>query len=132
MGFLFGRKRTGKPHPPEDLLARLEKMEAQLKEMPHAKTEYHIRIDQVHVHHPALDQLTFKLDSLDIDELSGSLNLGNNFGTGVPQPKKTDEKKPGEAKSMDRPQGTKTTEANSPQSSGSGFQQTPRGFSFRK
>lgn len=27
------------------------------------------------------EQLVFRLDSIDIDELSGSLNLGNNFGT---------------------------------------------------
>lgn len=32
MGFLFRRKAAGKPPPPQDLLARLEKMEARLKE----------------------------------------------------------------------------------------------------
>lgn len=132
MGFLFRRKAAGKPPPPQDLLARLEKMEARLKELPQAKTEYHIRIDQVHIHHPALDQLTFKLDSLDIDELSGSLNLGNNFGTGGHQPKKPDAKQPGEFPSQGRPQETDERGAIPPQSPGSGFKQTPKGFSFRK
>ncbi|MNT65242.1 hypothetical protein D3C72_2032100 [compost metagenome] len=39
-----------------------------------------IHIDNLHVHQPVLENLTFRLDQLDIKELSGSLNLGNNFG----------------------------------------------------
>ena len=40
-----------------------------------------IHIENVHIHQPVLEKLEYRLDKLDIDVLSGSLNLGNNFGT---------------------------------------------------
>ncbi len=43
--------------------------------------EYHFHIEQVDIHSPKLDELKFQLDALDIEELSGSLNIGNNFTT---------------------------------------------------
>ena len=44
-----------------------------------SKPEYHISIEKLDVQH--LENLTFALDSLDINDLSGTLNIGNNFGT---------------------------------------------------
>lgn len=45
-------------------------------------TNYYITIEHLQMERPVLEQLAFQLDSLDIKELSGSLNLGNNFGSG--------------------------------------------------
>jgi TolA-binding protein len=39
-----------------------------------------VTIENVHIHQPVLEKLEFRLDGLDIEHLSGSLNLGNNFG----------------------------------------------------
>lgn len=40
-----------------------------------------VKVEHLHVQTVSLDELVFRLDKLNIDELSGSLNLGNNFGT---------------------------------------------------
>jgi hypothetical protein len=42
-----------------------------------------VTIENIHIHQPVLEKLEFRLDGLDIEHLSGSLNLGNNFGTKV-------------------------------------------------
>ncbi|WNR43745.1 hypothetical protein [Paenibacillus roseipurpureus] len=57
---------------------RLRKLEEQLSSL--TTKHPNIHIDHLHVHQPVLENLTFRLDQLDIKELSGSLNLGNNFG----------------------------------------------------
>lgn len=50
-----------------------------------SRPEYHINVEKMDVQQ--LENLIFQLDTLDIEELSGTLNIGNNFGT-----KKTVEK----------------------------------------
>ncbi len=42
-----------------------------------SKPEYHINIEKMDVQQ--LENLIFHLDALDIKELSGTLNIGNNF-----------------------------------------------------
>jgi hypothetical protein len=44
-----------------------------------SKPEYHINIEKLDVQQ--LENLTFTLDTLDIKDLSGTLNIGNNFDT---------------------------------------------------
>ncbi len=39
-----------------------------------------VTVESLHVDKATLESLVFRMDSLDIQELSGSLNLGNNFG----------------------------------------------------
>lgn len=63
----------------QQLERRLKKLEEELSHLTSKHPQIHI--DNVHIHQPVLDNLTFRLDALDIKELSGSLNLGNNFGT---------------------------------------------------
>ncbi|MDD9266480.1 hypothetical protein ACFPES_05470 [Paenibacillus sp. GCM10023248] len=63
----------------QQLERRLKKLEEELSQLSAKHPQIHI--DNVHIHQPVLDNLTFRLDALDIKELSGSLNLGNNFGT---------------------------------------------------
>lgn len=62
---------------------RLERLEKELSSNSRGKLDYHITIEHVHLNHPVLENLTFQLDSLDIEEVSGALNLGNNFATRV-------------------------------------------------
>ncbi|MCD5325723.1 MULTISPECIES: hypothetical protein [Pontibacillus] len=52
--------------------------------------EYHFHIEHIDIHNPKLDDLSFRLDSLDIEELSGSLNMGNNFSNSPEQKQKRD------------------------------------------
>ncbi|HEX7057928.1 MAG TPA: hypothetical protein VF260_12145 [Bacilli bacterium] len=63
-----------------DLTVKLELLERTLQSV-QRPSEYHIHIESLTVDKPVLEQLVFRLDSLDIQEISGSLNLGNNFGT---------------------------------------------------
>lgn len=62
----------------QQLEKRLKKLEEELSNLTAKHPQIHI--DTLHVHQPVLENLTFRLDHLDIKELSGSLNLGNNFG----------------------------------------------------
>lgn len=39
----------------------------------------HVQIETLHMHEVKLDDLSFRLDQISIDDLSGSFNLGNNF-----------------------------------------------------
>lgn len=59
----------------------LRRIEDMLSRLP--GTSHHITIENVHIHQPVLERLEFRLDDLDIEHLSGSLNLGNNFGAKV-------------------------------------------------
>ena len=52
-----------------------------------SKPEYHINIEKLDVQQ--LENLTFTLDTLDIKDLSGTLNIGNNFDTKKPACKST-------------------------------------------
>jgi Asp-tRNA(Asn)/Glu-tRNA(Gln) amidotransferase C subunit len=69
-----------------DMDNSLQKMNNQLKhieqliEQISAKSPQ-IIIENVHIHQPVLEKMEYRLDKLDIEQLSGSLNLGNNFGT---------------------------------------------------
>jgi hypothetical protein len=66
-----------------ELLHRLEQLERSMLQTAEKKNQpqtYHITIEHLEIHSPRLDSLTFSLDALDIQELSGVLNLGNNFG----------------------------------------------------
>ncbi|MCY9663843.1 hypothetical protein M5X11_02430 [Paenibacillus alginolyticus] len=61
----------------QQLERRLRKLEEELADLTAKHPKIHI--DTLHIHQPVLENLTFRLDHLDIKELSGSLNLGNNF-----------------------------------------------------
>ena len=69
----------------EELLRRIARLEkevarlARLSRRPITVQQLHVR--QLHVDALQLDQPVYRLDSLTVRELSGSLNLGNNFAT---------------------------------------------------
>lgn len=76
---MFGRKRS-RQHITTQLQTLAEQVQSLAEKLDHVRSERpgvtieHMQIDQAY-----LDELIFRLDSLDIQELSGSLNLGNNF-----------------------------------------------------
>lgn len=79
--------------PLEEIIERLKNIEesmSKLKDSPYIKT---VNIRQLTVEKPNVEKLTFKLDKLDVEEVSGALNLGNNFGTRVNQQPDINEKK---------------------------------------
>lgn len=56
----------------------------QLLEQPDASrkqgdAQVHVHIETLHMHEVKLDDLSFRLDQISIEDLSGSFNLGNNF-----------------------------------------------------
>jgi hypothetical protein len=94
-----------------------------------------IIIEQVHIHQPALEKLEFRLDGLDIEHLSGSLNLGNNFGAKTrsdssksPSPKGADPV----PRSPNREEGKGVSAAQPCEDAGSGLQRTASGFRLKR
>jgi hypothetical protein len=69
---------------------RLEKLELAVDKL---SQNVDIHIENFNVNDPVLENLTFRLDKLDIKELSGALNMGNNFGVKVKENSKPKEKK---------------------------------------
>ncbi|WLR48954.1 hypothetical protein LC065_07255 [Halobacillus litoralis] len=80
---MFFKKRRQKRTDIDDLVKEIHELKQVIQGMQGKHVEYHIHFDQVDIHDPNLEQLTFQLDHLDIDELSGALNMGNNFGVNV-------------------------------------------------
>lgn len=58
---------------------KLERLEQTMRQMAKETRKQNIVVRQLHINQPVVENVTFRLDALDIEELSGSLNLGNNF-----------------------------------------------------
>ncbi|MDQ0188823.1 hypothetical protein JI721_12510 [Alicyclobacillus cycloheptanicus] len=73
-----------------ETLQRLDELSVQLRDVLDKLPEHKIQVNvqSLHVDRASLERLVFQLDRLDIEELSGSLNLGNNFGTDAVRAKK--------------------------------------------
>ncbi|WP_079477228.1 hypothetical protein [Halobacillus salinus] len=85
--FFFHKKKKQK-RSTEELYQEIIDLQKQILEAQQKPIEYHLHFDHVEVNNPKLNELTFRLDELDIEELSGALNLGNNFGVSVQPTKK--------------------------------------------
>ena len=78
----------------QEIVEKIGAIEKKLQEISSQSTVYHITIQNLNIHDPVLKELTFSLENLDIKELSGALNMGNNFGPKVEQkPKNEPEQK---------------------------------------
>lgn len=79
-----------------EVLAALQRMEQSLAEMKNEGVRGHvdITVENLKVDQANLERLVFHLDSLDIQDLSGALNLGNNFGVKVQKEKEQAESDP--------------------------------------
>lgn len=137
---LLKRKDPAAGSTEHEIQRKLEKIEKALEQMRAGTTEYHIKVEHLHVDRPVLENLIFRMDQLDIDELSGSLNLGNNFGTPGTELFSKDEmgrreRTPGAAadggKSSGDPKQTLTGKENGQFSEQSGFKRTHTGFRYR-
>jgi hypothetical protein len=94
--------------PIDALLKKVEELEKLVNNLKGNKVEYNITIHDVHVNDPVIKELSYHLDKLDIKELSGQLNMGNNFSPKTetknkPKPKKTEEKKQQTKKPKEKP-----------------------------
>lgn len=68
-----------------EVLGALQRIESSLTKIQADGVRGHvdITVENLHVEQANLERLVFHLDSLDIQDLSGALNLGNNFGVKV-------------------------------------------------
>ncbi|MFZ5985641.1 MAG: hypothetical protein ACOYWZ_00745 [Bacillota bacterium] len=99
-------KKRAKSQDIEDLFLkkideRLKKLEEIIDKFSRKQPEYQININNLEVHNLELKELVFRLDNLDIKELSGALNMGNNFGVKVNDPGKA-KKNPDSAQSSSK------------------------------
>ncbi|TCJ05214.1 hypothetical protein E0Y62_06020 [Cytobacillus praedii] len=99
---MFWHKRRKNDLSYKELQKQLDDLQKRIDSMKdHQKAEYHFHIDRVDIHQPVLDQLSFHLDQIDIEELSGALNVGNNFGVNIGSKKGKGKKNEGERRSQD-------------------------------
>jgi hypothetical protein len=75
------------------ILDRLDKLEKEVEPKSHIEegASTYVHIEQMTLQN--LEQLTFRLDKLNIKELSGALNIGNNIGLEQKNKKKKSEEK---------------------------------------
>lgn len=59
-----------------ELLKKANDSQEKLSKVP----QYNAHIEQAGFHNPVLEHLDFNLETVDVEDLSGSLKLGNNFG----------------------------------------------------
>lgn len=70
-----------------EILKKLTSLEEEVEKLK-SKPEYHINVEKLDVQQ--LENMIFRLDALDIKELSGTLNIGNNFADRKPPCKPAD------------------------------------------
>ncbi len=64
-----------------EILKKITVIEEEVEKLK-SKPEYHINVEKLEVQQ--LENMIFRLDALDIKELSGTLNIGNNFDSEKP------------------------------------------------
>lgn len=79
-------KRTELLQTIQALQTRINQLEHTLGQLSRPVIE-HVTVERMYVQNPILERLEFALDQIDIKELSGALNVGNNFGVQV-EPKR--------------------------------------------
>lgn len=144
MKFLFGFGKKSKTEMMyKELAGQLKEINSRLRSMEESierqkSKQPQISIQTVHIHQPVLKSLEFTLDELDIENLSGSLNLGNNFGvkTGLerlsshPDISRKSEQQAAPINNAKPSQ--ESSSAIQSKSFESGLQRTPSGFRLRR
>lgn len=103
-------------------LKRVEEMVAELKQEAAGCT---LNIENLNIEQLTIEKLIFHLAKLDIKELSGALNIGNNFGVNIREKKQLADQKKQEI----RPQTDKKSGSNN--SSGRKNNKTKVKFKFK-
>ncbi|MFC6227700.1 spore germination protein GerPC [Paenibacillus allorhizosphaerae] len=139
---MFWKKKTVPDTSVRDLERQLRDLNAQFRRLEESLERLsakapQITIENIHIHQPVVEKMEYRLDALDIEHLSGSLNLGNNFGgktppgpgpSTMPLTKKKDETVPAGGSA------TTNAAADRPPSghSEAGLQSTPTGFRLKR
>ena len=71
-----------------ELKERLDQLEKLIKTLEGQGVSYYINIEHADIQGPIVDKLDYNFEKLDVKEVSGALNLGNNFGVSVGEIKK--------------------------------------------
>ncbi|TMV52170.1 hypothetical protein FE783_04290 [Paenibacillus mesophilus] len=142
--WLQGRGKTAAVSSHEAQTSRLEQkielLEQTVRQLASETRKQSVVVRQLHIHHPVVENVTFRLDALDIEELSGSLNLGNNFDVQLDPEQLFRGSKDGKAKrghtggksgSAGDSRHTDAGTAQSAHEDDSSFQRTSSGYSFR-
>ncbi|TCP21952.1 hypothetical protein EV207_13839 [Scopulibacillus darangshiensis] len=104
----------------KELKDKLDHLDKMMKAMKGQGMSYYVNIEHADIHGPVVDQLDYNFDNVDVKEVSGALNLGNNFGvrvSGVKKKKAGGHNKPQDASSQGEPSHSSTDreEKSSPQ-----------------
>jgi len=81
--FFLRKKQSEQDKTLHELTVKMGQLEKVLEKAFENGMTYEVTIENVNVHDPILKELTFRFDKLDVKEVSGALNLGNNFGVKV-------------------------------------------------
>lgn len=81
----FRKRRKEERKVLEEVDGKFKELDARFARMEEALAQIKDKLPQVIIEHvvierPVLEKLEFRFDGLEIEHLSGSLNLGNNFG----------------------------------------------------
>ncbi|WP_276354377.1 hypothetical protein [Cohnella caldifontis] len=115
-----------------ELDERFRRLEESLNRL-HARFPQ-VTIEHLQIHQPVLEKLEFRLDALDIEQLSGSLNLGNNFGAKLASSERKREEPPRTPEGRERPAAGAAARSRdpagpaAPSRSGEGMERTSTGF----
>jgi|GEM_PF-5766718 len=83
---MFGMKSRQIFQQLQEVTAQLERVAKSLDHLQsHMDHSARINIERLEIDDAFLNELVFRLESVDIDELSGSLNIGNNFSPPMEQ-----------------------------------------------
>lgn len=121
------RRDTAEEQKLRNLKNKIQVFEKKLEQLSDKGMDNHVVIKDLTLDHPVVEKLTFHLDKLQLKEVSGALNLGNNFGVNVrpksqksqskPKPKSTtqqSEKPPQQESSKEKPKTSKPKENQEP------------------
>jgi predicted ribosome quality control (RQC) complex YloA/Tae2 family protein len=112
---------------------KMERLEQTIQQLMKETRKQNIVVRELQIHHPVVENVTFRLDTLDIEELSGSLNLGNNFDVQFDPANLFGAAKSG--KNKGEPPAAKAQTGQSAEkrreSAGEAFSRTSSGYSYR-
>ncbi len=72
----------------EELKQKVTSLEESVKDLKGSTFHFQLDVKDLHLNELNFDELAFHLDKLDINDLSGMLNIGNNFSPAVHRNKK--------------------------------------------
>lgn len=120
--FSFKQKHKKKDKINSQIVTRLDRIIELLEQNQKKDSLKNIQFDQVHIDN--LENIIFRLDHIDIEELSGKLVIGNNIST-------TDDLKESLIFKVDKENAKKDAMSESSSSTHEHMEKTPKGFRFR-